>query len=176
MNKISILILAAMISLSVGISTVRAESSSTAYDDNYYSQQVFVVAYNDSPTLARDNTVILTTGAGAAAGSDLGGHFIATQVSDSIFIFGVTDENITTGTLGRVCVRGPHKVVMNASAGQVTGQIIGSSTTYGKAGWYSTADGTAGGQLGYLLNATATSDTGDASNTYWAWITPRIHK
>lgn len=173
MRNIKLFMLAALLMVGM-ISTVRAENSATAFDDKYWSQQVFVSAYNDSPTLNRDSVVILN--ASSTAGSTLGGHVIATQVSDSIFIFGVTDESISAGSLGRICVRGAHKVAMNSSAGQVTGQIIGSSTTFGKASWYSTADGTAGGQLGYLINATATSDTGDATNTYWAWITPRIHK
>lgn len=161
--------------LMVGIvSIARAENSATAYDGKYYSQQVFVTAYNVGNALNNNSVAILAVP--LTDGTTNGGQVQGTVTSDSIFIFGVTDEAIPSGQLGRICVRGPHKVVMNSSVGQTSGQIIGASSTFGAAGWYSTSDGTAGGQLGYLISTTASTATGDASNTYWSWITPRIHK
>lgn len=166
--------------LMVGIvSTVRAENSATAYDGKYYSQQVFVSAYNNMPnTINRDNVVILDASQSINSNSNLGGYVITTGTTDSIFVFGVTDEAIVSGTMGRICVRGPHKAVSMASqANQNTsGTIIAASNTAGKFAPYSTADGTAGGRLGFIMSPTATTDTGDAANTYWVWIQPQMHK
>lgn len=158
---------------------VRAENSATAYDGKYYSQQVFVSAYNNSASaISRDNVVAIDTT--ATAGTTLGGYIATTTTTDSVYVFGVTDETIGAGALGRVCVRGPHKAVSiaaSANSGYNTiGSVITASSTAGKYGFGATADGTASGKLGYILNATATSDTGDASNTYWIWVEPSVHK
>lgn len=161
---------------------VRAENSATAYDGKYWSQQVFVTAYNNgASTVTRDNVMILdTTG---TAGTTLGGYVTTTTTTDSIYVFGVTDESILSGSLGRICVRGPHKsvsIAVGSSGGTAAyntiGTIVSTSTTAGRHGFYTTADGTAGGRLGYIINATATTDTGDASGTYWIWVQPNAHK
>lgn len=161
------------------ISTVRAENSATAYDQKYYSQQVFVVAYNNSSgTIANNNVVILDASQSVNPNLYLGSYINTTQVSDSIFAFGVTDESIPVGQLGRVCIRGPHKAVSRTSNAFQTasGTIISVSSTPGTFGRYTTADGTVGGQLGYVLSGTASTDTGDASNTYWVWVRPQHHQ
>lgn len=157
-------------------SYVRAESSASGYEDHLRSQQVFSSFYNGgSVDISRDQPVILR--AGATAGSTLGADIEATITTDSVFTVGVADETIAVGTMGRVCIRGPHKVaVANSFSGQATGAILSTSTTIGKAGVYSRSDGTVGGQLGVLINTTATTDTGDASNTFWGWINPQVHK
>ena len=168
--------------LLLGVPKVWAESSATAYDATFRSQQVFVVAYNNSGgTLNRDNVVILDrNGTGVTAGTTLGSYITTTTTTDSIYVFGVTDESIPNGTLGRVCVRGPHKAVsitsQTSSSFNTVGNILSASSTAGTYGFYTTADGTAGGRLGYLINATATTDTGDASNTFWIWVEPSRHK
>lgn len=166
--------------LMVGLaSTARAESSATAYDSKYYSQQVFVVAYNNFPTaITRDNVVILDASQAVNPNLYLGSYIITTATTDSVFVFGVTDETIQPGTMGRVCIRGPHKAIsITGQAGQNTsGAIITTSNQSGKFGFGSTADGTASGRLGYILSSTATTDTGDAANTYWTWIQPAAHK
>ncbi len=165
------------------VPVVRAENSATAYDSKYYSQQVFVVAYNNGSTsVTRDNVVILDASQAINPNLYLGNYVTTTITTDSVFVFGVTDETILPGTLGRICVRGPHKAVSltPGSAGlggvAVSGAIITSSNQAGKFGFGSTADGTASGRLGYILSSTATTDTGDASNTYWVWVAPSTHK
>jgi hypothetical protein len=174
MNKFILIAL-----LMVSVSTARAENSATAYDASFRSQQVFVTAYNNSAsTLSRDNVVILDTS--GTAGSTLGAYVTTNgSTTDSVYVFGVTDESILSGSLGRICVRGPHKVVMPAipAAATVIGACSNSpSGNAGKACPTTTADGTISGQLGVLLSTTATSDTGDASNTYWAWVRINSHK
>lgn len=165
------------------ISTVRAENSATAFDQKYYSQQVFVVAYNNSAsTLALNSTVILDATQTTNPNLYLGSYVTTSgSTTDSIYTFGVTDESILSGSLGRICVRGPHKVVMpSPSSGVTAGNVISAcsntvAANAGKACAFTTADGTDSGMLGFLLSATASTDNGDASNTFWAWIRPQEH-
>lgn len=162
---------------------VRAESSATAYDSKYYSQQVFVNAYNNSSgTIALNNVVILDASQSVNPNNYLGSYVTTTATTDSVFIFGITDEAIAVGTMGRICIRGPHKAVSltPGSAGlsgvAVSGAIVTASNQTGKFGYGSTTDGTVMGRLGYILSSTATTDTGDAANTYWLWVSPTTHK
>lgn len=182
MRKLLSIVLGIILSVGI-ISTVRAEQSATGYENpprtgNY---QVFVVAYNSSPgTIARDNVVILDNSANVTATplntANIGSYVTTTNATDSVFVFGVTDEAIASGTMGRICVRGPHKAVSISSNTAATGSIISASTVPGKFGFYATADGTTGARLGYTLTNTVTADTGDASNTYWVWVNPEVHK
>lgn len=161
---------------------VRAENSATAYDQRYFSQQVFVQAYNNSSaTLAVNSVVVLDVTQTTNPNLYLGSYVTSNgSTSDSIYVFGVTDEQILVGSLGRVAVRGPHKVLMPSKptgAGVVIGACSNSvSGNEVKACATTTADGTASGQLGYTLSTTASTDSGDAANTYWAWIRPQQHK
>lgn len=182
MNK-KLLLIFSVFALLVGTTKfVKAENSADAYSPNARSYQIFVDVYNtDGATIPVNSPVILAVDSsqtvGASGGGTLGAYIRSTTTTDSIFAYGVTDEAISAGTMGRVCIRGPHKIAaVNALTGQATGSIFSSSTTQYKAGIYATADGTAGGQLGILLSTTATSDTGDASNTFWAWLFPQFHK
>lgn len=159
------------------ISTVRAESSATAYDPKYYSQQVFVVAYNNNAsTISEEQVAVLDTTQTINPNLYLGSYVTTNgSTTDSIYVFGVADENILSGTLGRICIRGPHKVRM-PSAPSGAGVVIGACASSANACPTTTADGTASGRLGYTLSATASTDTGDAANTYWAWININEHK
>lgn len=157
------------------VSVVKAENSATGYGNPpaFYDQQVFVVAYNNNASsIAKDNVVILDTA--GTAGSTLGAYINTTTTTDSVNVFGVTDEAIAAGTLGRVCVRGPHKVVYKV--GVVTlGDVVSSCTSSaGNACPVTTASGTDRGFLGKNINITATTGTGDAANTYWIWVQPGI--
>jgi len=161
---------------------VRAENSATAFDSKATTQTVFVQAYNNSAsTLSANNVVILDTTQTINPNNYLGSYVTTNgSTTDSIYVFGVTDESILSGSLGRIAIRGPHKVVMPSvptGAGIVIGACSNSpSGNAGKACPTTTADGTASGQLGFLLSATATTDTGDAANTYWAWLRINSHK
>lgn len=159
------------------VSTVRAENSATAYDSKYYSQQVFVVAYNNSAsTISQEQVAVLDTTQTINPNIYLGSYVtINGATTDSIYTFGVADEDVLSGTLGRFCVRGPHKVQM-PSQPSGAGVIISSCASTAKACPVTTADGTASGRLGYTLSSTASTETGDVANTYWAWININEHK
>lgn len=174
LNKLmlAIFFLVSMVSIS------KAEQSATGYGNptNWRDQQVFVVAYNNSgSSLSRDNTVILDTTPSINANTNLGAYVTTNgATTDSVFVFGVTDETITNGTLGRICVRGPHKVVEPSPPVGGTGDVIGACASNSKACLVTTSSGTKRGFLGKLMSGTATTDTGDASNTFWAWIEPGV--
>lgn len=180
-NKISILILALLLAVGVYMPNVRAEDSATGYGNPpaYGDQQVFVVAYNNNASaMSANNVVILDTG--GTAGTTLGTYVnLNGSTTDSVYVFGVTDEAISAATLGRICVRGPHKVVMPSPDVTGIGDVVGAcsnspTTNAGKACTVSTASGTDRGFLGKLINATATTGTSDATNTYWIWVQPGV--
>lgn len=170
--KTRLLLIVALVLAFGGIS--KAEESASAYDNTFRSQQVFAGAYAYS-AVSKNDVVALDVSNGTVANKGLGAYIKDTTTTDSIYVFGVADEDISTGTMGRVCVRGPHKVNYIDAVSAAAGQIIGTSTTSGKAAPRSTADGTAIGTLGYLMSATASTDTGD-TNVYWAWVDPARHK
>lgn len=178
MNKLK-LFLSALLLLGVSSLQVRAEDSPSAYEDHLRSQQVYVEVYNSgNDTIAANEPVILD--ADGTLGSTLGERVQTTTTTDSVFAFGVADESIPSGTMGRVCIRGPHKVRMNTdianqSGNFPTGAIISTSTTWKRAASYSTADASRGGQLGWLISRTESTDTGD-TDTYWIWVSPKVHR
>jgi hypothetical protein len=159
---------------------VHAENSAASYDRFYWSGQVFVQAYNNgASSIAVNNAVVIDSSVAVAkigsGSANLGQYITTSATTDSVYIFGVTDEAIAAGALGRVCVRGPHKVVWTGVGGPAAGTVFSNaSTTAGLVGGTSTAAGTNHGILGRILSATVTTDTGDAANTYWAWIQPQV--
>lgn len=176
MRNINKLMLAIFLLLGM-VSVVKAEDSATGYGNpvSFRDQQVFVVAYNNNASsIARDNVVVLDTG--GTSGSTLGAYINTTTTTDSVNVFGVTDEAIAAGTVGRICVRGPHKILWSALPLPATGTVISSnSVTAGTAGKVSTSSGTQRGILGKTINATATTDTGDiAGLEIYAWIQPSV--
>lgn len=177
--------------LLLGISTARAgEASSPSSDRFYWSQQVFVQAYNNNASaIPRDNPVAMdvTVTAGSAGenrgngtfASTLGNYINTTTTTDSVYTFGVTDESIAAGTLGRVCVRGPHKLIMkdvtSTSPNPIaSGTVVCTTTTAGQAAKCTTAAGTNHGILGKILSSTLTTDTGDNANDLWVWVQPQV--
>ena len=186
MNKLIAVLFSCLL---LGIPSVYARNSAATYDNKYWSQQEFVQAYNSSTApIYRDYLVGLDTSATGAStvvnpNVSLGQYVTEAtgSTTDNIYVFGVADETIPAGQLGRVCIRGAHKIVYRsvgfgaASAGAVLSQcannnaqtftgIAGSSSQNGGlACTYSTATGTAGGMVGILFNTTATTDTGDVN-------------
>lgn len=178
MRKKLLIGLALLSLLVIGVTQTKAENSAQGYEPHIRSGQVFASYYNNwSGTIAVNAPVILDIGNGTD-GSTKGAYITTSATTDSIFAVGVADEAIGPGKLGRICIRGPHKIalVSNGLGALATGSIITTSTTINKGAIYSTADGTAGGQLGYILSVTASTDTGDTADTYWAWLNPRVHK
>lgn len=200
-----LLVLALIVSLAP---FAQARNSAATYDNKYYSQQEWVQGFNNSTaTIYRDFIVGLDTTAGVNPNVNLG-QYVTEQTSsttDNIFVFGVADETILPGQLGRIAIRGPHKVVVKTQGGVpsfsiTAGTLIsqcsnnvpqvfnGTSIINGGIGCaYSTATGTAGGMVGIVLNSTATTDNGDVGQTtnaqnfttgaeYWTWIAPQVNR
>ncbi len=162
----------------------RAENSAASYDKIYWSQQVFVQAYNNGASAIAVNSAVVidsSVAVGSISASNLGQYITTSATTDSVYIFGVADEAIPAAQLGRVCVRGPHKVFIPTAAigtGYVTaGKVISnnSAVPLGSVGFTTTAANTNHGILGKLLSATASTDTGDTTNAvFWAWIQPQV--
>lgn len=183
-------------------SLVWARNDAETYSASYRSQIEYVQAYNSSTAPIYGGYVVgLDTTQGVNPNTSLGQYITAStgSTTDNVFVFGVAGETIPAGTLGRVCIRGPHKVVFKGQGTQgipaftvTTGGVIsqcannvamtGQGVNGGVACPYSTAVGTAGGQLGFVLNNTATTDNDDqgtGSTTgpeYWVWIDPEVNR
>lgn len=198
----------------LGIPNAHARNSAATYDTKYWSQQEFVQAYNDSTApMYRDYVVGLeVNAAGNVAVSNPGinpnaslGQYITESTgstTDNIYVFGIVDDTvIPAGQMGRICIRGAHKVVIQPGSngnpytptlGAVLSQCKTNVPSFngnpaingGFACPYTTATGTAGGMIGYVINTTATTDTGDVgqstnaqnfttSNEYWTWVEPQ---
>lgn len=174
MKKFSIILLSALLVLGFSLQA-RAESSATAYTGKSYTeQQVFTFVYNNSGSEIQSNSVVIldNSGTDVAAGSTLGSYITTTATADSVYVFGVTDETIAAGAVGRVCIRGPHLVLDTDSTHAEGTTILATSTTAGETTTYSTADGTAGGQLGLVIEQTAS----EGPDYCWVWVNPQVHK
>ena len=170
MSKYKLFLAVAFVLAFTGI--VKAENSASSYDATFRSQQVFVSAYAYAG-VSKNDVVILDV-SNSTNGTTKGAYINKTSTTDSVYTFGVADEDIATGTLGRICVRGPHLTTMYTTGLSIAGKCISTSTTSGAAGrCETTADGTAAGRLGVGL-----SDTYDTTNTStaWVWVQPYLHK
>jgi len=200
----------------------QARNSAATYDTKYWSQQEFVAAYNASTApMYRDYVVGLIQGVVDAGVTIPGvnpnvnlGQYITEYTgatTDNLYVFGVVDDTvIPSGQLGRICIRGPHKVVAKSNGGGAwisnpVGTVVsqcannysllaappgvaqspGNAINGGMMCPYSTGTGTAAGMLGWLMNNTPTTDTGDqgtstsaqnntTSNEYWVWVSPQV--
>jgi hypothetical protein len=160
----------------------KAESSASSFDSTFRSQQVFIEANANatlSTPISKNDVVILDVTTGTVANKGLGAYIVKSIVTDSVYVLGVADEDISTGTLGRICVKGPHKVTMqslsNSGAAVAAGLLVGNGNKAGQASVRTTADGTAVGVLGVVLSATPSTDTGDTL-TQWIWVDTQRHQ
>lgn len=170
MKRFTIILLSALLLLGISFQA-RAESSATTYTGTaYLEQQVFTYAYNDSGSeITPNSTVILDSG--ATAGSTLGAYIDLGSTADSIYVFGVADETIGIGEVGRICIRGPHLIHTEYGASWTAGDLMAASSTEGTAEEYSTADGTAGGVLGWYM-----ADHATTVGLVYGFVQPRVHK
>jgi len=107
MKKYLVLFVSAL--LLFGVSEVRAEQSSIG-GDALAAQQVFQTFRNATGGDISSNTVvILSTSTQVTAG--FGSRFASSTVTGARGVIGVTDEDIASGRQGRICIRGPHKVI-----------------------------------------------------------------
>lgn len=162
MKKLSLFIISALFVFALA-TQARAESSPTTFAGNVYTdEQVFIRAYNNSGAIVSENQVVILD-TSATAGTTLGSYFTITTSTDSSYVMGVTDQQVAKGDIGRICVRGPHKVQITANP--TAGQNMGTGSTYGKA-TASTATTTATGILGTALAAST------SGSTWWVWVNP----
>ena len=175
------------------VGSARAEMSAQMYTGKAaQSYQVFADAYNNyGNTITDSYVVILDTAANVLTltGTALGAYITVDPgyASDNVYVFGVADQDIATGAVGRICIRGPHKVfatggypIGNGGVAQVTiggAQIprvgVLASTSCGATGQatvYSKADGTIGGRLGTFL-----ASDNVVGSVWWIWIDPKVH-
>lgn len=163
MKKLYLFIFSALMIL--GLSTqVRAEMSpSTATGKSYLDNQVFTMAYNNSGSDITSNAIVILD-TSATAGSTLGAYITTDTAGDSNLVIGVTDETIANGSVGRICIRGAHKVWMNSESGNSAGYQIATSTTAQKA---KVTTGTTNlmGTMGVQL-----AQASDGTNVWWCYL------
>ncbi len=178
MRKYKIISLALVAFLALG-QMAYAENSATAYSPvGYYGdQQVFVVMANRTTTDISSNQVVIldvsTTGLNVTKST--AACITTTTTADDTLAIGVTDEVIEGGTTGRVCVRGPHKVVFATTGGPaVAGASLTTTTTAGSVQSSTVTGGPA--IIGLLLSTTADPKRNPAGipierdASYWAWV------
>lgn len=153
-----------------GIYQARAEQSpETATGKRLQDNQVFTIAYNNSgSSIESNNVVVLDTD--ATENTTLGAYITTSATADDYRVFGVTDETIAAGESGRVCIRGPHRV-LDTDSTHAAAAILATSTTAGNTTTFSTSDGTTGGYLGHVIGATSAL----GANYAWVWVNPQIH-
>ena len=183
MKKLTLAVIFSLMLLAT--TNAHARNSAAAYDAKFYSQQEYVDFYNNSTgTFVRDYIVNLdATGATVNPNNNLGQYVLQNNcsVNDNVYQVGVVDESIAPGTVGRVCIRGPHKVVLQTGntghgIGTLMSQCPSNIWNGGYACVYGTSTGTVGGSIGYVIQNTLTTDTGDAANTVWIWVAPQIQR
>ena len=167
------------------VSSAYAEIGATAYssEPQIGELQVYIYAYNNSGSDVTSNAVVVldTTAANVASGSTLGANIVATTTAGDSAVIGITDEVIEDNTVGRVCIRGPHKVWFTTTQGAAAaGNTIATSTTSGRVA--NTPANATSAIIGILLSGTQTQDNsvagreafkGEPSSLYWAWIGAR---
>lgn len=170
MKKLFILSISALFVLGL-VNTALAESSSTSVTGKLAEEQcTFRFMYNGSGTDITSNQVVVLDLSNSTVrnhATTLGSYITTNGTAGNSYICGVTDEVIKDGTVGRVCVRGPHRVKF--SAVPTAGDSVTNSTTAGSAvTGTSTAD-----KYGYVGTALANTDSTDS--TFWdAAQTPRV--
>ncbi len=169
MKKLCIFVISALLVLGIAYQA-RAEMSPQTAGGTYLDNQVYTMAYNNSgSSITSYAVVVLDTS--ATEKTTLGAWITTTTTADDYRVFGVTDQTIAAGTSGRVCIRGPHRV-LDTDSTHALAAILATSTTAAQTTTYATSDGTVGGQLGVVIGAT--SDLG--SNYCWVWVNPQVHK
>lgn len=171
-KKLLVLVISALIVASASIA--RAESSATTFrGDSYREQQVWTVMYNNSGAAISSNQIVVidTT---ATANSTLGAYFTTTTGAATALVIGVTDEVIANGSVGNICIRGPHKVQLVAfTEAPQQGASIVTSTTAGQ-GTLGRTTGQGDVVIGNLMSTAAVSATGDdGARVYWIWVERR---
>jgi hypothetical protein len=180
MKKLLLVSLVLLFAASSAYAEISAQTYSGNALQNYREQQVFTECYNGSGTDISSNFVVVldTTATRVASGTTLGTYITTTTTAGNSLVLGVTDEVIPNGRVGRVCVRGPHKVYMTA-APSAAGATVATTTTAGAAiPW--TAARPSNAAFGVALSATVITapagavaegySSGEGPSNYWVYI------
>ena len=171
-------------------SQARAEMSAQAYSGkNCKENQVFIDAFNNFGDTITENTVVIldtATATRALTGSAFGAYITVDpgNATDNVYVLGVTDQYIATNSVGRICVRGPHKVFATSGyykpgvcdsvqigTNPSPGTLVGTNfAVTGQACKYTKADATVGGQLGLFL-----ASDNVVGSVWWIWVNPVVH-
>lgn len=171
MRKLSIVLISALLVFGLSIQARAEQSTSTFTGDRYEEQQVMVYCYNNSGAEIQSNSAVIID-ITATAGTTLGTYITTTTTTDSSYVFGVTDETISSGSVGRICVRGPHKVQF-ASEDTAAEDTVGTLTPAGKVETTTTTSNK-DGILGLALAATAVTDRDYGTDMWWIWVDPYV--
>lgn len=156
-----------------------AENSASSYSSvpTVGEMPVYVQAYNPNTTAISSNNIVILdiSDASNAAKSATGAVINTTTTSDSVLVYGVTDQVIPAMSGGRVCVRGPHKVLLLTSGNPaLAGAPVSTSTTAGWAVCTSTTNVLS--VAGKLMNVQpdpkrdANGCPSENGSSYWMWI------
>jgi len=167
-----IVLFSALLMLGFSIQARAEQSTSTFTGERYEEQQVFIYAYNNSGSEVQSNGVVVID-ITATGNSTLGTYFTTSATSGNSYILGITDETIAAGSVGRICVRGPHRVLFDttpSAADSVTNDTTAPLATTG------TSAANKYGYVGTALKATTTTADGEwgGSNTWWIWVNPTV--
>ncbi len=207
MKKLFVLFVSALLVLGV-VTNADAFVSSPIQDGNYTGVQEFVIMFNNTTRIIASNTIVTldlvattTDVAVNARGiSNLGAFASQSSVTGAAAVIGVADEDIATGTYGRICVRGPHQVKF-----RVDGAVIGTIPEPTLAGdWvisggligqgaYPVGSGkrglgfaisasqqvatlpTHGSVVGFTMRTANTGASSSGSDLIWIWVQPGPH-
>lgn len=152
------------------MSQARAELSAQSYSAQNIAEenQVYTYMYNQGANITSNSLVCIDTTAPAAY---TGSYIATTTTANDARVIGVTDEVILSNSTGKVCVRGPHKVLLSTANGVAAagvGASLASVATAGTVGLPTVQVPQA--KIGFLLNATATTATSTLPNLYWIWV------
>jgi hypothetical protein len=169
--------------LVLGLTTYSwAEISADAYSGkNNNEQGVFIDVYNNAGVQMTKNTVAILDTTGVLTDTKIGTYVTIPSTSDSIYTLGVVDQDIMSASVGRVCVRGPHQVLVSSQATVAAGTILGTASglyanplsgTIGYARAMSVADGTGMGRLGVAIGESQATP----ASIWWVWVNPYAHQ
>ena len=201
MKKFLILFVSALLVL--GCSQARAEMTSPSYDGTYRSLQTYSMVYNGTGRAISSNTVVIAdTTWSAFDGTNFGTYATNSAATASVGVLGVTDEDIASGSIGRIVIRGPHQVkvattdsnsvyhpnetgdILVTSPGSLNGMNTGEDISRGgvikasmTAAFVIDIANDTFGSVGYRLGTGTTNPaTNSTSDLIWMWVEPQTHQ
>ena len=174
MRKLFVFLFISALVLSFSINAIAEQSATTQTGKRWEEQQVFSYFYNKTGADISSNHVVVLDITNATAGTTLGTCVATNATAGNTYIVGITDEVLVDGSVGRVCVKGPHRAIFTATP--TAADRVSNGTT---AGLCTTQTSTAN-KYGYIGTALAQVGSTDAlydyatSKVWWVWVSPTI--